>query len=268
MLFLYFPRLAEEVQQKNGTIRSLRKQLRQALAANNNNGSSKSKSNNAESSLGERRSRIDTKLVFDHTQSTTTGAKQSTDGGMDNVDSTRLNDPYSHGGFERTDNGRETLGTDGSNNAQVRTTDTHTHQWVRDRTETNHLRTKLRETERLAETLKTELEIYRKVIDSSRHGSDVESSSEYGGGGGGSGGQNGGDALQEHLEEIRALRKVLEESISVNDALRARLEAKLAAGDHRGGESEGRVGFFLTKRPLITLICQTSKDHQHSPPIH
>ena len=50
----------------------------------------------------------------------------------------------------------------------------------------------------------------------------------------GDGKQDANDVLKEHLEELRELRKRLEESIRVNDRLRQQLEAKLASMGQAG----------------------------------
>nr|XP_006818912.1 PREDICTED: myomegalin-like [Saccoglossus kowalevskii] len=91
--------------------------------------------------------------------------------------------------------------------------------------ELNNKSKKLAESEALIKSLKNELEVFKNVAYSqraeSRGNSDDESE----------------DSLKQHLDEIRALRKRLEESIDTNDELRKQLEDKLAMIAENGSEA-------------------------------
>ncbi|XP_070532700.1 uncharacterized protein [Ptychodera flava] len=104
-----------------------------------------------------------------------------------------------------------------SSTSSVRFADTHT------MAEYDHLREKLQETNALNETLKAELEVYKKVA------FDKEVSFD--------GARDTDSTLAEHLAEVCVLRQRLEESIDTNDKLRQQLEAKLAAASDEKGNT-------------------------------
>lgn len=92
------------------------------------------------------------------------------------------------------------------------------------------LHSKLRENQLLVCTLKSELEVYRNVLHSKTPEGSPHSAKS------GHLGKRDGmdDTLKDYLEELRALRKKLEDSIRVNDKLRKQLEGKLV--DSGGGK--------------------------------
>ncbi|XP_071801785.1 uncharacterized protein [Asterias amurensis] len=106
--------------------------------------------------------------------------------------------------------------------------------------ELTHVRSKLRDTDRLNSALRAELDIYKSVLGDGG----IPSSKAQG-----DGKQDPNDVLKEYLEELRELRKRLEESIRVNDRLRQKLEEKLAS---MGQESEG-VTFIHLQETNIEL---------------
>ncbi|XP_038045463.1 myomegalin-like isoform X2 [Patiria miniata] len=116
------------------------------------------------------------------------------------------------------------------------------------------MRSKLRDVERLNSALRAELEIYKSVISDGDIGK---------GTGRGDGKQDPNDILKEHLEELRQLRKKLEESIRVNDRLREQLEARLAGM----GQQEGvtivhleQTNIELTERNNSLKMKLTEKE--------
>ena len=222
-MFLFFvtlshARLAKEVEEKNSTISSLRKQLRQARMSRSPRTSANGQDHN-----DPMRKRSQTAPGLDRPHDTYANTNK------DDPDSASQQQFASRTHVSRTHKKTRTVQTDQWSNAAVSSSD----ESSSTRAEVDHLKTKVREMQRLNRTLKTELEIYRKVLDGSSEG----------GVGGVSDGrpqdsQDPNDVLKEHLEEIRALRKRLEESINVNDRLREQLEAKLAGTD---SESEGEI---------------------------
>lgn len=95
------------------------------------------------------------------------------------------------------------------------------------------LHSKLRENQLLVCTLKSELEVYRNVLHSKTPEGSPHSVKT-----GRSGTRDSTDStLRDYLEELRALRKKLEDSIKVNDKLRKQLEGRL---DDTGGGSGGK----------------------------
>ena len=94
--------------------------------------------------------------------------------------------------------------------------------------ELTHVRSKLRDTDRLNSALRAELDIYKSVLGDGG----IPSSKARG-----DGKQDPNDVLKEYLEELRELRKRLEESIRVNDRLRQKLEEKLASMGQESGKA-------------------------------
>lgn len=76
------------------------------------------------------------------------------------------------------------------------------------------------------------------------------------------------DLLAEHLQEIRALRQRLEESIRTNDRLREQLERRLAEVEKDPGTHQKTVfdylGSFVSTCP--TCVCAMFSSHQHLHP--
>ena len=217
-------RLAKEVEDKNTTISNLRKQLRQAHST----------------SRPARNTTVNEQV--NHSSRTRSHTIPGSDKPTNNLMSSDMDEPdsapQSHMGSNsqyahRTHHRTRTVQTDQWSNPSVSGDESS----ASTRTEINHLKTKLRETERLSKTLKTELEIYRKVLDGWYDGT-AESKEERTQ-------QDPNDVLKEHLEEIRALRKRLEESINVNDRLREQLEAKLAGSDQSESEGEHHMKMHL-----------------------
>ncbi|XP_071821432.1 uncharacterized protein [Apostichopus japonicus] len=111
------------------------------------------------------------------------------------------------------------------------------------------LHSKLRENQLLVCTLKSELEVYRNVLHSKTPEGSPHSVKT-----GRSGTRDSTDStLRDYLEELRALRKKLEDSIKVNDKLRKQLEGRL---DDTGGGSGGVTTIHLqeTNIELTTRV--------------
>lgn len=77
--------------------------------------------------------------------------------------------------------------------------------------------------------------------------------------------------LGEHLQEIRALRLRLEESIRTNDRLREQLEKKLAEVEKDSGRREigfcprfGVVFLLFVNRMDLSVCMLSSHKHLHS----
>lgn len=84
----------------------------------------------------------------------------------------------------------------------------------------------------------------------------------------------GSDVMEEHLREIRSLRRRLEDSIQTNDRLRQQLEERLASSARNAGKrlwwnvftgvllpTYKRKYIFIIKNHMITLFHQQGEQH-------
>ncbi|XP_071947305.1 uncharacterized protein [Antedon mediterranea] len=102
------------------------------------------------------------------------------------------------------------------------TASTQTSQMITSQPDMSRLQARLHQSEKQVETLNSELDLYKHLLADSPKISGMSDSA----------------ILKQHLEEIRALRKRLEESITVNDRLREQLETKLAELSNGGGDTD------------------------------
>ncbi|XP_066294770.1 myomegalin-like isoform X4 [Branchiostoma lanceolatum] len=121
-------------------------------------------------------------------------------------------------------------------------------------TETNRemelLQNRLRASDQINRSLRAELDTYKKLRESTEtihsHGSASTTSGFHGD-------SRGGNLLEEHLAELRALRARLEDSLSSNEQLRQELEDKISSMSNRGGQTN------------IYVHSNSGVDHQEFP---
>uniref|UniRef100_A0AAV2IRB1 Centrosomin N-terminal motif 1 domain-containing protein n=1 Tax=Knipowitschia caucasica TaxID=637954 RepID=A0AAV2IRB1_KNICA len=120
------------------------------------------------------------------------------------------------------------------------------------------LQERLRSSEQLNTTLRSELDLRCNIMDQSRDQGETGSETKPGAHTASPlGGPLTPDLLAEHLREIRALRQRLEESIRNNDSLREQLEKRLAEVDRE----PGRTHIFIQEREQLN---QASKGQLNS----
>ncbi|XP_033115681.1 myomegalin-like isoform X2 [Anneissia japonica] len=262
-------RLAKEVQEKNETLTNLRRQVRhlQAMGSFSPNSHMISETEdtssmqfqttaNTDSMLPEEdadATDTESELPFDSSRQQVVGiaaAKERVSSGGESQDTVRdrfeqFSDPIDQSQrynlpkvtpasrLKRGQTiGRTKTGDDESSEAAVQTRvtwankdptarSTQTFQQSNVQPELVRIQAKLRQSEKQVESLKSELDLYKHLLADSPKVS----------------GSSDSAILKEHLEEIRALRKRLEESINVNDRLQEQLEAKLAELSNGGGDT-------------------------------
>ncbi|XP_022089009.1 myomegalin-like isoform X3 [Acanthaster planci] len=220
-------RLSKEVEEKNEKISELHSQLRESMRAS----ARRAPSSDAQHS---------TETLDPRCSGPRQGLFEFDDGDVDFPDFGQLSGPREHetrgSAAGQSEPFTSTQRTPAISKTKTVSTQTMPYQPVtyQDTTsELTQMRSKLLDVNRLNSALRAELEIYKSAIGD---GEIVKSTGQ------GDGKQDPNDVLKEHLEELRQLRKKLEESIRVNDRLREQLEAKLAG---MGQQQEGATIIHL-----------------------